>query len=171
MLLANRYSDGMEGPKEMVYANGDCGHVRSWDEESESLTVELVRNGREVEVTPVLRDVGRKDKPEGWKAGGGASSDGEWLSRPHWNRRGKRFVEGQISYWPVRLAYASTVHKSQGVSLDRAQIDIRDRFFQTPGMVYVALSRCRTLGGLRIVGQPERFITNCKIDERVRPYL
>jgi ATP-dependent DNA helicase PIF1 len=80
-------------------------------------------------------------------------------------------VEGQVQFWPVRLAYASTVHKSQGLSLDRIQCDIRDQFFGQPAMAYVALSRCRTLAGLRIVGQRERFIRQCNTDARVRRWL
>jgi ATP-dependent exoDNAse (exonuclease V) alpha subunit len=83
----------------------------------------------------------------------------------------RRYVEGQVEMWPVRLAYASTIHKSQGLSLDRAQVDIRDHFFASPAMAYVALSRCRTLAGLRIVGQRERFVKNCNVDVRVRPWL
>ena len=164
MLLANRYDEGR-----MVYANGDCGHVREWD--GYALHVELLRTGQVVEVDRVVRDVGPKDKPEGWKAGGGTIGRGEWLPRPHWLVDKRRFVEGQVEYYPVRLAYASTVHKSQGLSLDRAQIDIRDQFFKQPGMLYVALSRCKTLEGLRIVGQPERFVKHCNIDERVRSWL
>ena len=83
----------------------------------------------------------------------------------------RRFVEGQCELWPVRLAYASTVHKSQGLSLDRCQIDIRDHFFGQPAMLYVALSRCRTMERLRVVGQRERFVRQCAVDERVRPWL
>src|SRR6202167_2957598 len=81
MLLANSYDD--EG--RMVYANGDCGHIRVSDtgsprRSSGSLVVELVRNAQEVEVTRVVRDVGRKDKPSGWS---GPTAHGEWLSSPH----------------------------------------------------------------------------------------
>jgi ATP-dependent DNA helicase PIF1 len=112
--------------------------------------------------------VGRKDKPDGWDR---TTGHGEWLPRPHWMPDKRRYVEGQIEYWPVRLAYATTVHKSQGCSLDRIQVDIRDHFFSAPAMLYVALSRCRTLAGLRIVGQRERYVRNCTIDPRVRPWL
>jgi hypothetical protein len=38
-------------------------------------------------------------------------------------------------------------------------------------MIYVAMSRARTLEGLRIVGQKERFITQCKCDPRVAKWL
>lgn len=164
MLLSNSYDD----ERNLVFANGDCGHVR--EHSPGCLYVELVRNGAIVEVSRVVRDVGRKDKPEGWGRDG-LSGHGEYLTRPHWMPDRKRFVEGQVELWPVRLAYASTVHKSQGLSLDRLQCDIRDHFFGQPAMLYVAMSRSKTLEGLRVVGQRERYVSNCNCDERVRPWL
>ena len=47
------------------------------------------------------------------------------------------------------LAFAVTIHKSQGLSLDNAIIDLSDRVF-SPGMAYVALSRVRTLSGVHL---------------------
>ena len=55
-------------------------------------------------------------------------------------------VEGTFTQFPLRLAWAITVHKSQGLTFDRAVLDINESF--THGQVYVALSRCRTLGGM-----------------------
>jgi len=165
MLLSNSYDD----ERNLVYANGDCGHVR--EHSPGYLYVELVRNQAIVEVGRVVRDVGRKDKPEGWARMNGGTGHGEWLPRPHWMPDKRRFVEGQVEMWPVRLAYASTCHKVQGLSLDRVQVDIRDHFFSAPSMEYVALSRARSLAGLRIVGQRERYIRNCNIDPRIRPWL
>ena len=83
----------------------------------------------------------------------------------------KRFVLGQVEYLPLQLAYASTVHRSQGLSLDRVQFDFRNDFAKQPAMMYVSMSRCRSLAGLRLVGQPERFVRQVNIDERVRPWL
>lgn len=55
-----------------------------------------------------------------------------------------------VTQYPLRLAWAVTVHKSQGLSLDAAVIDLSQAF--TPGMGYVALSRVRSLEGLYLVG-------------------
>lgn len=59
-------------------------------------------------------------------------------------------VLAEINQYPLRLAWAVTIHKSQGMSLDAAMIDLRDAF--EAGMGYVALSRVRRLEGLHLIG-------------------
>lgn len=70
---------------------------------------------------------------------------------------------GQISQLPLRLAWAITVHKSQGMTLDEIDVDLSKSF--APGMGYVALSRVRSLNGLYLRGINQRALL---VDERVR---
>ena len=68
----------------------------------------------------------------------------------------KGFEVASVTQKPLRLAWAVTVHKSQGLSLDAAIIDLTKAF--TPGMGYAALSRVRSLEGLYLVGMNEQAL-------------
>lgn len=102
------------------YVNGSRGKIIGFEKENGNPIIELY-NGRKVSL-----------KPELWAI----EEDGR--------------IKASVSQIPLRLAWAITVHKSQGMSLDNAQIDLSRSF--SYGMGYVALSRVRTLEGISLVG-------------------
>lgn len=164
MILANTWAVGPP-PKRAIYVNGDLGVVTEAVPEKKYVRVLLHRTSEEVSVEYVtrevlipcdsarrqeLRDLGQADRIR---------------------QEGKFECTGEITYMPLRLAYASTVHKAQGLSLDKVQVNLRDPFFKSCGMVYVALSRARTAPGLRLVGSPAAFIERCTSDPRLKGWL
>lgn len=173
MILSNQ-SDGEGG---FLYVNGDCGHVLAFDVPPQAepfFCIQLVRGG-EVYVHRVVRNVETEDKPQGFSGPTVSKNDERnglvYLERPHYRSKTQKYVLGQISYWPVRVAYASTVHKSQSLTLDRCQIDFRGAFMGKPAMLYTSISRCRSAEGLRLVGDREMFAKRCQVDEKVRRWL
>lgn len=102
------------------YANGSIGQVVAFEPGTDYPVVQF-RNGREITLMPETWELRDGDK--------------------------KR---ASISQVPLRLAWAITVHKSQGMTLDAARIDLRKAFVE--GMGYVALSRVKSLDSLYLVG-------------------
>jgi ATP-dependent exoDNAse (exonuclease V) alpha subunit len=102
------------------FANGTLGIVVGFEKES-GVPIVKTRNGKEIKVHPM-----------------------EWALEEN----GK--VKAEISQIPLRHAWAITVHKSQGMSMDAAVLDLSQVFEYGQG--YVALSRVRRLSGLYIQG-------------------
>lgn len=103
-----------------TYANGSIGTVVDFEPGTEYPVVEF-RSGKTVTMVPDAWELRDGDK--------------------------KR---ASISQIPLRLAWAITVHKSQGMTLDAAKIDLRKAF--VPGMGYVALSRVKNIDSLYLYG-------------------
>ncbi|MDD5193897.1 MAG: DEAD/DEAH box helicase [Candidatus Nanoarchaeia archaeon] len=77
-------------------------------------------------------------------------------------------VTGKLTQIPLRLAWALTIHKCQGQTLDKAHIDVSPGVWEF-GHAYVALSRCRTLEGLGL--ETKIWPNDIKVDYRVTEFL
>lgn len=97
------------------------------------------------------------DKSEGWPVVKTYTNEIIVASPEEWRYEENGTVRAMITQVPLRLAWAITIHKSQGMTLDAAEIDLGDAF--EPGMGYVALSRVRSLGGLKLMNLNDMALT------------
>lgn len=166
MLLANvRYPDS----EALLYANGDLGTITDIQVSGSRVYVRLHRTEQEVCVDWVTRDHKVPLEPGRVSQLKAAGEADRIIRSPSGKAQWERV--GQITYLPIRLAWGTTVHKSQGLSLDAVQVNTRAGFFRTPGLLYVALSRCRTAEGLRLIGSVDGLRARCVVDARVRGWL
>jgi len=162
MILVNKplgYENGIATGFE--YSNGDTGWIRDYDSETDTFSIELMRNKAIVKIPRISRYNESKHKPDLFEQFG---DDFE----PYYDDEvRKRWILGEVSFHPLRLAWGCTTFKSQGLTLDSVQLDIRNHFMGSYNQLYVALSRCRTIEGMRIVGLEKLIPKRCNIDPRV----
>jgi len=88
-----------------------------------------------------------------------------------WNQKEKKiesFVVGVFEQFPLKPAWAITIHKSQGMTLKNVAIDLDDGTF-APNQLYVALSRARSLKGIYLLSRV--YLSDIKIDWRTIGYI
>lgn len=93
------------------------------------------------------------DRKNGWPVVKTYDEDIIVAEPEEWKYEDHGVVRASIRQIPLRLAWAITIHKSQGMTLDAVEVDLGDAF--EPGMGYVALSRVRKLSGLKLMNLNE----------------
>lgn len=130
------------------FVNGTLGTiVRIATDEGLPIVTICTRGGGEVEVTPHTWEITRPSVEGG---------------------RIRQEVVGTFRQLPFRLAWAITIHKSQGQTVDRLVVDLSGGTFAY-GQLYVALSRCTSMEGL--VLHRDVIPKDLKTDQRVRRFL
>lgn len=134
--------------------------------------VRLTRTGELVQIFPIVRNLISISEPQDLHK-----------HHPRFPRDSKNqptkvtvnneavWVNGQILYWPLRLAWFTSVHKAQGLTFESMQMNIEHRFFGGPAMAYTAVSRARDPKNLFIVGTPAKLAMQTKASKEITDFV
>ena len=141
----------LNNDQNLRWANGTLARIKKINKgknkKIETLVIELASDGSEHELERNQWDL---------------------LKANYDNKRLRYETIGSFVQFPFRLAWSVTIHKSQGKTFDRVILDFSHRVF-APGQMYVALSRCRTLEGMKL--RTPINIDEVMVDERVVEYM
>jgi ATP-dependent DNA helicase PIF1 len=135
----------LKNDQEKRWVNGSLGKIESLDKDF--IKVKLNNNNSVYDIPKV-----------------------EWENYEYkWDREEQRVdktVSGTFLQYPLKLAWAVTIHKSQGLTFDRIAINLGSGAFES-GQTYVALSRCRTFEGITLISKvrPADIIIDNKVKE------
>jgi hypothetical protein len=134
----------LRNDKEHRYFNGKIGEITSFG--SEGIFVKCFGEAPVLVIPEIWENISYATDPQ--------------------TRQINETLQGTFEQYPLRLAWAITIHKSQGLTFDKAIIAAGQAF--TSGQVYVALSRCRSLDGLVLLSKINR--NSLHVDDNIVKY-